>query len=105
MPADPAAGGRMTYTLKRWQAHGHDRLYVNAGRNKVGWIDLKTGRSTSTTEQGWPSPVEPMVKQWLVSNGFEQLRVQLAPHKLCDEVTAQKFLAGRDDSRSPVPQS
>jgi hypothetical protein len=90
----------MTYYLKRWQEHGHDRLYVNAGRSKVGWIDLKTGRATSTTEQGWPSPVEGMVKQWLASNGLGHLQVQLAPRKRGDEVTAQEYLARRDQSRS-----
>lgn len=92
----------MPYQLNRWQKNGHDRLYVNSGSRKVGWIDLKTGRATSTTDLGWPHPVEGMVKQWLESNGLEHLRVQLAPRKRGDEVTTQEFLARLDQSRNPT---
>ncbi|MGZ0153758.1 nuclease-related domain-containing protein (plasmid) [Kribbella sp. WER1] len=93
----------MTYQLNRWQEYGHDRLYVNSGSRKVGWIDLKTGRSTSTTDTGWPHPVEGMVKHWLANNGLEDLQVQLAPRRFGDEVTTQEFLARLDQSRNPAP--
>jgi hypothetical protein len=93
----------MTYQLVRWQRYGHDRLYVNSGRGKLGWIDLKTGQPNSATEQGWPSPVQGMVEQWLAQNGFGQLRVQLVPRPRGDEVTTDEFLARLDAHRSTGP--
>lgn len=93
----------MAYQLNRWRQYGHDRLYVNSGSRKVGWIDLKTVRATATTNLGWPHPVEGMVRQWLASNGLEHLQVQLAPRKFGDEVTTQEFLARLDQAHSPAP--
>ncbi|GAA1616326.1 hypothetical protein GCM10009789_82880 [Kribbella sancticallisti] len=96
----------MTYNLNRWQGYGHDRLYVNAGSRKIGWIDLKTGRVKVTSPAGWPSPIEGMVQQWLASNGLGHLRVKLKPRKRGDEITTQEFLdridRSRDDDQQPA---
>ncbi len=82
----------MTYQLVRWQKYGHDRLYVNSGQRKLGWIDLKTGRSTSTAPEGWPHPIQGMVQRWLSNNGLGQLRPELAPTIRGDELTTQQHL-------------
>jgi hypothetical protein len=85
----------MEYQLVRWQRHGHDRLYVNSAHLKLRWIDLKTGRSTATAEQGWPSPIQGMVERWLAQNNLGHLRVRLAPDRRDDEVIGPGAQMGR----------
>jgi hypothetical protein len=92
------------YQLERWQRHGHDRLYVRSASRKLGWIDLKTGHSTSTADQDWPSPVLQAVKQWLAQQGLGHLRVQLEPSRRTDQAT-QEHLARPGDPDRFVPSA
>ena len=40
-----------TYTLNRWTNYGKDRIYVNRGANSIGYLDVSTGRITTTARK------------------------------------------------------
>lgn len=40
-----------TYSLNRWTNYGKDRIYVNRGANSIGYLDVSTGRITTTARK------------------------------------------------------
>jgi len=35
--------GYSTFTLRRWQSYGKDRIYINHGMSNIGYLDVKSG--------------------------------------------------------------